>query len=112
MPTPFTKQNLIHDGMYIHYTASGSRWDTSNKFIARFKHSRDGLGSFMAFLRKNFTVEEYFARLDAGETPLGIVQSKGYIAPHIKKWLKRYGYPVTPEGYQQFLQDQVARLSA
>ncbi len=79
----------------------------NGKFVARFK--RGGRGSFLTFLCKNFTVEEYFSRLDAGEPPLKILESKGYILPHIKKWLKEGGYPVTPAGYQNFL---AARLAA
>jgi hypothetical protein len=75
------------------------------KFVARFK--RGGRGSFLTFLCKNFTVEEYFSRLDAGEMPLKILESKGYILPHIKKYLKEGGYPVTPEGYQNFLAARV-----
>ena len=72
----------------------------NGKFVARFK--RGGRGSFLTFLCKNFTVEEYFSRLDGGEMPLKILESKGYILPHIKKWLKEGGYPVTPAGYQNF----------
>ena len=77
----------------------------NGKFVARFK--RGGRGSFLTFLCKNFTVEEYFSRLDAGEPPLKILESKGYILPHIKKWLKEGDYPVTPAGYQNFLAARV-----
>jgi len=63
----------------------------------------------MTLLRKKFTVEEYFARLDAGETPVDIAESKGYIMPHIKKWLKRDGYPTTPAGYKQYIADKVVK---
>jgi hypothetical protein len=52
------------------------------KFVARFK--RGGKASFLTFLTKNFTVEEYFGRLAAGELPLRIVESKGYILPRLK----------------------------
>jgi len=96
----FTKENLLDDGMYITYSPTECRWDVKNKFVARFKGpSRGSRGPFMTFLCKNFTVEEYFARLDAGETPLAIVGSKGFVLSHIKSWLKRDGYPPTKAGY-------------
>lgn len=105
--TAFTKNNLVKDGMYIHYVA-----DDERRFVARFKHARDGQASFMTFLRKNFTVEEYFAKMDAGFTPLKIVEAKGYLLPHIKRWLKRDGYEVSQAGFQQMLNDRMAALQA
>lgn len=77
------------------------------KFVARFK--RGGRGSFITFLVKNFTVEEYFVRLDAGESPLTILESKGYLLPHIKRWLKEGGYEVSVAGFKQFVADRSAR---
>lgn len=74
------------------------------KFVARFK--RGDRASFLAFLVKNFTVEEYFARLDAGEGPLTILESKGYLLPHIRRWLKQGGYEINARGFQQFGLDQ------
>mgnify|MGYP003340300401 CR=1 FL=1 len=61
---------LFTPGMYAMY---------QGKFVARFK--RGGRGSFLSFLCKNFTVEEYFSRLNSGENPLDILESKGYILP-------------------------------
>ena len=66
----------------------------------------------MTHLRKNWTVEDYFAKEEEGLAPLEIVELTGYISPHIKKWLKQGGYPVTPEGQKQWLQDQVAAWKA
>ena len=108
--TKFTKENLVKDGPYIFYSPSG-RLGTDNKFIARFKRVA-GAGSFMTCLRKNFTVEEYFGRLDAGESPLPIAESKGYILPHIKKWIKKAGYPVTPAGKAAWWADYMAKVEA
>jgi hypothetical protein len=105
--TKFTKENIVNDGMYLHYAADGER-----KFIARFKHARDGAGTFKTFLIKNFTVEEYFAQYDAGVAPLKIVEEKGYLLPHIKTWLKRAGYPVTKAGFEQYIQDNIAKRNA
>lgn len=81
-------------------------------FVARFKYARSGRASFIAFLIRNFTVEEYFARLKAGEAPLTILESRGYLLPHIRKWLKRDGYAVTSAGFKQMIQDQIAARTA
>ena len=91
---------------FIKRNFSGTEYTMyDGKFVARFK--RGNRQSFLAFLVKNFTVEEYFARLDAEETPLKILESKGYLLPHIVTWLKQRGYPVTVEGYKAFINDQV-----
>jgi len=76
-------------------------------FIARFKYaSTSSKGPWITFLCKNFTVEEYLGRMAAGETPLEIVQSKGFVLSHIKKWLKADGYPQTQAGYKQWMADR------
>lgn len=110
--TAFTKENILKDGIYLYYGENGfnTPW-ADRKFIARFKYG-GGSGSFATFLRKNFTVEEYFARYDNREGPLSILESKGYIQPHVKKWLKRDGFPVTPEGKKAWLAQQVERIAA
>lgn len=104
--TKFIKSEFTPGG-YVMY---------QGKFVARFKYNQSERGSFLTFLCKNFTVEEYFSRLEAGESPLKILESKGYLLPHIKKWLKEGGYTVDQAGFRQFIQDQVsatqARLSA
>jgi hypothetical protein len=89
---------------YVNYTTGGV-----SKFVARFKYVRGTKASFLTFLTKNFTVEEYFGRLEKGEAPLEIVGSKGFIQPHIKKMLKAQGYPVTRAGFEQLVQDNVAK---
>lgn len=76
------------------------------KFVARFK--RGGRASFLTFLCKHFEVEEYFSRLAAGESPLKILESKGYVLPHIRVWLKEEGYPVSPEGMRMMITDRIA----
>lgn len=70
-------------------------------FVARFKYG--GLGDFKRFLIKNFTVEEYFTRLTAGELPLPILETKGFVSSNMKKALKRAGYPGTAEGKKAYL---------
>ena len=106
--TKFTKDSFSGTE-YVNYTMPNG----TSKFVARFKYVRGSRASFLTFLAKNFSVEEYFARLDGGESPLPILQSKGYMQPHIKKHLKSLGYPVTPAGFEQLIQDNVnARMSA
>ncbi len=100
--TKFAKTDFVNNGGYVTY-------GTDRKFVARFKYARSGVGSFITFLIKNFTVEEYFAQLDAGVAPLTIVEEKGYLLPHIKTWLKRDGYEVSKAGYDQYLADRVAQ---
>jgi hypothetical protein len=84
--------------------------DGTSKFVARFKYAKGSKASFLTFLTKNFTVDEYFGRLGKGESPLPILQSKGYMQPHIKKHLKELGYPVTQAGFDQLIQDDVAKI--
>jgi hypothetical protein len=73
----------------------------NGKFLARFK--RGSRNAFLTFLCKNFTVEEYFERLDAGVPPLTILESKGYIDPKLGKLLKTIGFAPTVEGKAQYL---------
>lgn len=98
--TKFIKEKFNDDGMYVTY---------DGKFVARFKYARSGKGSFISFLIKNFTVEEYFAELDKGKAPLQILEAKDYLLPHIKKWLKEAGYPLTQAGFKQYVRDGIAK---
>lgn len=91
--TKFDKSKFRQDAMFIHY---------ENRFVARLKHQKSAIGSFIKFIRDNFTVEEYFARLDAGELPLNIVESKGYLHPTTRRFLRSKGYPDTAEGYSAY----------
>jgi hypothetical protein len=103
--TKFIKGNF-YGTEYVDYT---NPVDGTTKFVARFKYCRGTKASFLTFLTKNFTVEEYFSRLEKGEAPLEIVGSKGFIQPHIKKQLKLLGYPVSKTGFEQLVQDNVAK---
>jgi len=108
MSTPFTKQNLIVDGAWVVYSPSGDPDASDSKFVGRFKYHRSTRNTFMTFLRRNFTVEEYFARRYAGKDPIDIDESKGYVMPHIKRRLKEDGYPQTAEGWKAWNVDQAA----
>lgn len=103
--TTFSKENIIDSNGWLSYGAE-------RKFVANFSKRGGGKATFKTFLIKNFTVEEYFARLNAGEAPLQIVESKGYLLPHIKKWLKEGGYEVSRAGYNQYVQDRAFRRHA
>ena len=105
--TAFTKENLIKNAEYIRYVTPENH---RGRLVARFKYNKSAMNTFMTHLRKNWTVEDYFAKEEEGLSPLEIVELTGYISPHIKKWLKRSGYPVTPAGYKQWLSDQVKHL--
>jgi hypothetical protein len=94
----FVKEKFQDDGMYVNY---------EGKFVARFKYARGGKASFIKFLIKNFTVEEYFGALDLGKAPLQIVEAKGYMLPHIKKALKDGGYSLDKAGFKKYIQDQI-----
>jgi len=106
----FTKSNLVKNGPFVTYTETGLYHGEGTRFVARFKSG--GAGIFMTFLRKHFTVEEYFARLDAGESPLEIAESKGFVSANLRKVLRAGGYPTTQQGVEQMRADRRARLAA
>ena len=100
--TKFIKDNFYINGVYVDYNIDGK-----SKFVARFKYQPRTKNTFITFLVKNFTVEEYFTRLEAGEPPLTIGMSKGYLSPQIKKLMTTLGYPLTLAGYEQLITNQV-----
>lgn len=76
------------------------------KFVARFK--RGHRGSFLTFLVKHFTVEEYFEMYEVKNlAPLTILETKGYLHPNAKKYLKLKGLPLTLEAFKQSIRDEV-----
>lgn len=95
------------DKNFFHY--SGGYLTYNAKFVARFKYLRNGMGDFKKFLVTNFTPDEYFALLEKRDTPIGILQTKGYVQPHIRKELERQGYPVNLEGFRQMMLDSSQR---
>ena len=99
--TKFVNKNFKYDGMYLKY---------DGKFVARFKYG--GMVAFKKFLRENFTVEEYFGLLDDGMAPLKILETKGYVSPKVAKILKMRGYPMTLEGRDRMIEDDIARRAA
>ena len=111
--TKFTKENLRKEaGGYVTYAPHGRLWHKDNKFVARFRRGDGGPGTFMTHLRKHWTVEDYFAKVDEGLAPLQIVELTGYFLPHIKKELKRRGYPLTKAGFTKMIRDDIAASDA
>lgn len=91
--TEFQKNKFRQAAAYVYY---------EGKFVARFKYQKSAIGSFIKFLREHFTVEEYFDRIAAGEMPLKIVESKGYLLPVFRRKLREAGYDDTAEGFAQY----------
>lgn len=96
----FVKENFSYSGGYLSY---------DSKFVARFKYQAGDRASFQSFLIKNFTPEEYFTRLENRESPLEILESKGFISSTVKRLLKMAGYPATLEGKNAYVTDRVAQ---
>ena len=105
--TNFVNKNFDFNGEYLFYRVPGEEF---KRFVARFK--RGGMVSFKKFLRDNFTVEEYFELLDSDMAPLKVLQTKGYVSPNVAKILKSRGYPMTLEGMNQMIDDDIARRAA
>jgi len=105
--TAFVKENFEYHGGYLNYRVSDD-YKVHPKFVARFKYSAKDKPAFITFLKKNFTVEEYFDRIGngcTGESPVGILESKGYVSTTVKKILRDQGYQPTLEGKKQYLQE-------
>ena len=103
--TKFSKENLNDSNGWLSY-------GPERKFVANFTKRGGGKSTFVTFLIKNYTVEEYFSLLDVGMAPLMIVQEKGYILPHIKKWLKERGLPQTQAGLDMMIQQNISKRAA
>jgi len=105
--TKFNKELFSYSGGYLTY----GQYPDRPRFVARFKYKGGNRAGFQSFLIKNFTVEEYFGRLEAGEMPLPILESRGYVDAHIKKMLKQSGFAPTIEGKRQYIARQVAQYA-
>ena len=69
--TRFTKDGFDYHGGYLTY---------QRKFVARFKYSRSPIkmAAFRNFLIKHMDVEQYFGHLEAGNSPLPIIEAYGF----------------------------------
>jgi hypothetical protein len=96
MATSFKRELFSFHGGYLCYHADAKVVNghpindiATSRFVARFKYGRGSKARFLTFLINNFTVEEYFGRLeDDRETPAGILESKGYVR-HMPKRKRR-----------------------
>lgn len=79
--TAFVKDQFHWDGMYLTY-------GPDRRFVARFKHRTSDRHTWITFMLKHFTVEEWFAAREWQVTPLKLMESRGYLLPHIRKWLR------------------------
>ena len=83
------------------------------KFVARFKYIQTrAINDFKKFLIANFTPEEYFSREQKHEAPLVIMESKGYLLPHIRKMLKENNMLPTLENFHLYIRNQQALREA
>ena len=103
--TRFDNKRFYYNGEMLFYHVPG---EELKRFVARFKNG--GMVAFKKFLRDNFTVEEYFGLLDSGMAPLRALETKGYISPNVAKILKMRGYPMTLEGIDMMMDDEIARM--
>ena len=80
-------------------------------FIARLKYVFFQ-GAFKNFLAKNFTVEEYATRYKNGESPLTMLEEKGFMTPMAKKLCKQNGMKPTQENYKICIHAMSERMVA
>lgn len=97
--TPFDVSKFVISAGYISY---------GRRFVAKFKYRPENASDFVSFLASNFTVEEFFGRIDAGETVDAVAESKGYLAPYLRQELREAGLQATAAGRAEFrrLQDK------
>lgn len=84
--TPFTKENLVKDGMYLLY---GSK----REFVARFKWKGPvTMAQFKKELIRSHTVEGYFEKYNQGKAPLEILKEANptWYQQLADKWLARH----------------------
>jgi len=96
--TTFDEKGFDFHGGYLTYLTEGKR-----EFIARFKYDRGAAGPFKTFLKRNFAVDEYLSMLKTGMTPMKALESKGYVAPHIKRMCKEMGVEASHKNYLEIL---------
>lgn len=78
----FIKENFDYDSGWLTYRTDNK---TRPEFIARFKYNKSDKASFVKFLIKNFTVEEYRDLTNMlNLAPLQALETKGYIPPSRK----------------------------
>jgi hypothetical protein len=89
--TKFSREKFNFHGGYLTY---GAYYSKDEKFIARFKYGFSPItkAKFLKeLLASGISVEEYTARLDDGETPVGILDSmnEGWSKRICNAWAER-----------------------
>ena len=80
----FIKENFDYDSGWLTYRTDNK---TRPEFIARFKYNKSDKASFVKFLIKNFTVEEYRDLTNMlNLAPMQALATKGYVPPSIKNF--------------------------
>lgn len=92
--TNFNRKDFSYHGGYLMYEGDCGRFTkyyaepchatrlgtAKSEFVARFKYCKKDKPGFLTFLINNFTVEEYFAALEAGYSPAPILEARGYVS--------------------------------
>ena len=104
----FKKENFEYDGMYLMYNLKPGKHYGNNEFVARFKYVKFA-GAFKNFLIKHFTTDEYFGRYKAGESPLDILESKGFVTPQAKKLCKKHDMVPSKENYMKCIKIEMEK---
>ena len=86
----FKKENFKIEGQWIHY---------NGKFVARVRCGSKM--TYVNFLIRHFSEDEYFNLYNSGMAPLQILQSKGFISPNMRRVLKSYNLPTTQDGIKR-----------
>jgi hypothetical protein len=82
--TQFIKQNFDYSDGWLTYRTDIK---TRPEFVARFKYNKSDKPSFLKFLIKNFTVDEYRDLTNKlNLAPLQALATKGYVPPSIKNF--------------------------
>lgn len=111
--TTFNKDLFEYDGMYLMYLGDQGTFNqyytepchpsrlgtVKAMFIARFKYGRKPFKTWINFIVKNFTVEEWATLEKQGESPVGIMKSKGFLDAGEKKLCKKHNLSATVSNY-------------
>ena len=82
--TQFNKELFDYSAGWLTYRTDIK---TRPEFIARFKYNKSDKPSFVKFLIKNFTVEEYRNLTNkVNLAPLQALATKGYVPPSMKNF--------------------------
>lgn len=128
----FNREDFSYHGGYLMYEGDAGRFNEyygddahptrvgsrKSLFVARFKYSSADKGRFLTFLIKNFSVEEFFAAVNAPNpnnpwnnpfSPAPVLAAKGYISSTIRKGMKRAGYTVfNKASYREYFESDVS----